>query len=141
MVQIFRLREDNRHYAPCPSRTTRKIRCVVSFSIPSKIYGEKPYEKSSRLSLDYTSYCQHEKRSGSEPTNCTKRIKCRDDLDPEKLKWLTWLSHEWQWYFAVNHHSENLDSTQLPHQELMQKPTTGSPAASSEEWASPPNNW
>ena len=28
----------------------RTIRCVVSFSIPSKIYGKRPYEKSSRLS-------------------------------------------------------------------------------------------
>ena len=30
---------------------------------------------------------------GQNPQIVSKRNKCRDDLDPEKLKWLTWLSH------------------------------------------------
>ena len=25
----------------------------------------------------------------------------REDPDPEKLDWLTWLSHNWKWYFRV----------------------------------------
>ena len=28
---MLRLRENNRHYAPCPCRTTKTIRCVVIF--------------------------------------------------------------------------------------------------------------
>ena len=31
----------------------------------------------------------------------------RDDLDPEKLKWLIWLSHNWKWYFAMNRVSDS----------------------------------
>ena len=42
--------ENNRYFAQCPSRTTETIRCVVSFSVRSETSGERPYEKSSRLS-------------------------------------------------------------------------------------------
>ena len=31
-----------------------------------------------------------------------RRHTYREDLDPEKLDWLFWLSHNWKWYFAVN---------------------------------------
>ena len=60
------------------------------------------------------------REAGQKPQIVSKRNKCRDDLDPEKLKWLTWLHHTWKLYFAVNRHSENLDSTQLPYQELVE---------------------
>ena len=30
-----------------------------------------------------------------------RRHKYREDLDPEKLDWLIWLSHNAKWYFAV----------------------------------------
>ena len=39
-----------------------------------------------------------------------RRHKYRDDLDPENLDWLVWLSHSWKWYIAVNQISA-LDST------------------------------
>ena len=58
--------------------------------------------------------------AGQNPQIVSTRNKCRDDLDPEKLKWLTWLLHNWKFYFAVNRHSENLNFTQLPCQELME---------------------
>ena len=48
MVRIFGLHQNNRYYAQCFSGATGTIRCVVSFSVPSKIYGERPDEKSSR---------------------------------------------------------------------------------------------
>ena len=60
------------------------------------------------------------REAGQNPQTVSKRNKCRDDLDPEKLKWLAWIHHNWKLYFAVNRHSENLDSTQLPYQELME---------------------
>ena len=81
------------------------------------------------------------REAGQNPQVGSRRKKCRDDLDAEKLKWLMWLSQNWKRYFAVNRHSENMDSTQSHHQELMEKPATGNRASSSEEWASPSNNW
>ena len=78
---------------------------------------------------------------GQNPQIASRRSKCHDDLNPEKLKWLIWHSQIWMWHFAVNRHSENLDSTQSPHQELMEKPATANRVASSEEGASPFNNW
>ena len=30
-----------------------------------------------------------------------RRHNNREDLDPEKLDWLVWLSHNAKWYFAV----------------------------------------
>ena len=44
-----------------------------------------------------------------------RRHNYREDLDPEKLDWLIWLSHNWKWYFAVNRISD-LNSTQWHHQ-------------------------
>ena len=55
------------------------------------------------------------REAGQNPQIGSRRSKCPDDLDPEKLKWLMWLSQNWKWYFAVNRHSENMDSTQSPH--------------------------
>ena len=46
------------------------------------------------------------KEAGQNPQIAPRRNKCRDDLDPEKLTWLIWLSHNWKWYFAVNRHSD-----------------------------------
>ena len=51
------------------------------------------------------------KAAGQNPQIISKRNKCRDDLDPEKLEWVIWLSHIWKWYFTVNRHSD-LNSTQ-----------------------------
>ena len=36
------------------------------------------------------------REAGQNTQIALKRNKCRDDLDPEKLKWLTWLSHNWE---------------------------------------------
>ena len=58
------------------------------------------------------------RKAGQNPQIVSKRSKCRGDVDPERLKWLTWLRHNWKWYFAVHRPSENLDPTQLFHQEL-----------------------
>ena len=40
----------------------------------------------------------------------------REDLDPGKLDWLIWLSHNWKWYFAENRIS-GINSTQSLRQE------------------------
>ena len=44
-----------------------------------------------------------------------RRHNYREDLDPEKLDWLTWLSHNWKWYFAGSRIS-GFNSTQWHHQ-------------------------
>ena len=51
------------------------------------------------------------KEAGQNPQIISRRIRYRDDLDPEKLEWLIWLSHNWKWHFEVNRHSD-LNSTQ-----------------------------
>ena len=56
------------------------------------------------------------KEAVQNPQIVSKRNKSSNDLDPEKLKWLIWLSQNWKWYFAVNKHSD-LNSTQMRHQE------------------------
>ena len=56
------------------------------------------------------------KEACQNPEIISRRNKCRDDLDSEKLEWLIWLSHNWKWYFAVNRHSD-LNSTQRHHRE------------------------
>ena len=56
------------------------------------------------------------KEAGQNPQIISRRNKCRDDLDSEKLEWLIWLSHNWKSYFVVNRHSD-LNSTQRHHRE------------------------
>ena len=51
-------------------------------------------------------HCQHEQAAGQSPQIISRRSKCRDDLDPEKLDWLVWLSHNWTWHFAMNRISD-----------------------------------
>ena len=53
-----------------------------------------------------------------------RRRNYREDLDPEKLDWLVWLSHSWKWYFAVNQISA-LDSTQWHHQTSKEEHASG----------------
>ena len=53
-----------------------------------------------------------------------RRHNYREDLDPEKLDWLVWLSHNWKWYFAVNQISA-LDSTQWHHQTSKEEHASG----------------
>ena len=53
-----------------------------------------------------------------------RRHKYREDLDPEKLDWLRWLSHNWKWYFAVNRISD-LNSTQWLHQKSAEAHASG----------------
>ena len=53
----------------------------------------------------------------------SRRIKCRDDLDPEKLEWLVWLSYNWTWYFAVHKHLE-VNPLQMRHQESEDEPAS-----------------
>ena len=116
MVRMFGIRQNNRCYAQCFSRTIGTIRSVVSFSARSETNGERPYKKSSRLSSDNTGYCQHEQRSRSD-----SRIKKTTQLS---LNWLVWRSHNWKWYFAVNQISE-LDSTQWHHQKSTEEHASG----------------
>ena len=48
----------------------------------------------------------------------------REDLDPEKIDWLIWLSHNWKWYFAVNRIS-GFNSTQWLHQKSTEAHASG----------------
>ena len=43
-----------------------------------------------------------------------RRHNYRENLDPEKLNWLIWLSHNWKWYFVVSRIS-GLNPTQRHH--------------------------
>ena len=53
-----------------------------------------------------------------------RRHNYREDLDPEKLDWLFWLSHIWKWSFAVNRIS-GLNSTQWLHQKSAEAHASG----------------
>ena len=66
------------------------------------------------------------KEAGQNPQIISRRIRYRDDLDPEKLEWLIWLSHNWKWHFAVNRHSD-LNSTQRHHRESEKRASLGKP--------------
>ena len=39
-------------------------------------------------------------------TRSMRRNNYCEDLEPEKLDWLIWLSHNWKWHFAVNRISD-----------------------------------
>ena len=43
-------------------------------------------------------------KEASQNTKSMRRNNYREDLDPEKLDWLVWLSHNWKWHFAVHRH-------------------------------------
>ena len=85
-----------------------------------------PYEKSSRPSRNCAGHCQHEQEAGQNPQITSRRNKCRDDLDSEKLEWLIWLSHNWKWYFEVNRHS-GFNSTRRHHRESEKRASLGKP--------------
>ena len=53
-----------------------------------------------------------------------RRHNYREDLDPEKLDWLVWISHNCKWYFAVKQISA-LDSTQWHHQKTKEEHASG----------------
>ena len=57
------------------------------------------------------------KEAGQNP-----QIACRDDLNPEKLDWLIWLSYNWKWYFAMNQ-----TQTQTPHKDITKNQKTSMP--------------
>ena len=64
------------------------------------------------------------KEASQNPQIISRRNKCCDDLDSEKLEWLIWLSHNWKWYFAVNRHSD-LNSTQRHYRESEEEQASG----------------
>ena len=69
-------------------------------------------------------------------TGSMRRNNYREDLDPEKLDWLIWLSHNWTWYFAVNRISD-LNYTQSHHQESEEEHASGNREAltrTSDNW-------
>ena len=55
-------------------------------------------------------------KEAGQNTKPLRRNNYWEDLDPEKLDWLKWFSHNWKWYFAVNRISDQ-KSTQRHHQE------------------------
>ena len=55
-----------------------------------------------------------------------RRHNYREDLDPEKLDWHIWLSHNWKWYIAVNRTS-GVNSTQWLHQQSAEAHASGKP--------------
>ena len=76
------------------------------------------------------------KKAGWNPQIVSRRNKCRDDLDPEKLEWLVWLSYNWKWYFAVHEHSDE-NPIQMRHQESEDEPASGK----REEWTPISDKW
>ena len=65
--------------------------------------------------------------AGQKPQNVSKRNKRRDDLDPEKLKWLVWL-YKWEGYFAIHTRTHSdVNPTQMRHQQSEAEPTVGKP--------------
>ena len=64
----------------------------------------------------------------------------REDLDPEKLDWLFWLSHNWKWYFAVNRMS-GLNSTQWLLQKSAEAHASGNREAFTNEGRWNANWW
>ena len=76
------------------------------------------------------------KEAGQNPQIISRRYKCRDDLDSEKLKWLIWSTHNWKWYFGVKRNSD-LNSTQRHHRESDEEHASGSREAlthTSDDW-------
>ena len=69
------------------------------------------------------------REAGQNPQMALKRNKSRDDLDPEKLKWLSWLSLNWEWYFAVNRHSENFGFHTVAPSRIDGKASHGKPCS------------
>ena len=74
--------------------------------------------------------------AGQNPQIVSRRNKCRDDLDPEKLEWLVWLSYNWKWFFAVHEHTD-VNPIQMPHQESEDEPASGN----REEWTPISDKW
>ena len=63
-------------------------------------------------------------KEASQIQESKRRHKYREDLDPDKLDWLVWLSHNWKWHFAVNWIS-GLISTQRHHQKSAEAHASG----------------
>ena len=51
-----------------------------------------------------------------------RRHDYREDLDPEKVDWLVWLSHNWKWYFTMKQISA-LESAQWQKKKSMPRET------------------
>ena len=125
------LHSDNRYYAQSLSATTRMIRCVISFSVPSKIFETALWKSRPDNHETTRAIVSMNKEAGQNPQIISRRNICRDDLDPEKLEWLIWLSHNWKRYFAVNRRSD-LHSTQRHHREPEEEHASGN----REDWLS-----
>ena len=69
-----------------------------------------------------------------------RRHNYREDLDPEKLDWLKWLSHNWKWHFAENRIS-GLNSTQWRHQKSVEAHASGNREAFTDDGRCKANRW
>ena len=70
----------------------------LQFFLPELIlhkYSVEGYHKTTRVFVSMNTEAGQTQES-------KRRHNYRKDLDPEKLDWLVWLSHNWTWYFAVN---------------------------------------
>ena len=73
------------------------------------------------------------REAGQNPRIASQRQKCLDDLDPEKFRWLIWLSINWKCYSAVNQHSENRVH-ESAHQDVNNSQATGNRELSPSSW-------
>ena len=86
MVRMFGLHQNNRYFAQSLSRTNGTTRYVASFSLRPKMNGKK------------TRGIVSKNKEAGQIQESKRRHNYREDLDPEKLDWLFWLSHNWKWY-------------------------------------------
>ena len=75
-------------------------------------------------------------KEAGQNTKSMRRNNYREDLGPEKLDWLMWLSHNEKWYFAVNRILD-FNSTQRHHPESEEEHASGNREAlthTSDKW-------